>query len=237
MAPRSGSSLLTVDDAHWTPLRFLKVTTGSESSGDEFGVLEDDRCIDTRVFQQRQFVHELVFACSPPPSPRSQISHALLTRAEWCAIHTVARCELGLLPVIKTTEGRSPSVLALIGARWTVFRLPPSVPSSRFTQTRHSAASCFLKPNMAKKKVLDGRCNVSPELKSHSPVRQRTGSRISRSTDPPRRGTQRRRQTTAPWSRSSGRADSPCSQRTESIYDSEPDLWKLYLDEDGSYCL
>ena len=30
-----------------TPLRFFKVATGSESSGDEFGVLEDDRCIDT----------------------------------------------------------------------------------------------------------------------------------------------------------------------------------------------
>ena len=36
---------------------------------------------------------------------------------------------------------------------------------------------------------------VSPALKFHSSVRQRTGSRISRGTDPARRGTQRRRQT------------------------------------------
>ena len=32
-----------------------------------------------------------------------------------------------------------------------------------------------------------------------------------------------------PWSGSSGRADSPCSGRTNSIYDSEPDFWKWDL--------
>ena len=63
-----------MDDAHWTPLRFFKVATGSESSGDEFGVLEDDRCIDTGVFQQSYKAHELVLACSPPPPLRPQIS-------------------------------------------------------------------------------------------------------------------------------------------------------------------
>ena len=45
----------------------------------EFGILEDDRCIDTGIFQRRYLVHELVFACSPPPPPRFQISHTILT--------------------------------------------------------------------------------------------------------------------------------------------------------------
>ena len=67
MALSSSSSLLTVDDAHWTPPQFFKVATGMESSGSEFGVLEDDRCIDTGVFQQRYLVHEFVSACSLPP--------------------------------------------------------------------------------------------------------------------------------------------------------------------------
>ena len=56
------SSPLMVDDAHWTPPRFFKAATWSESSGDELGILEDDRCIDTGVFQRRYLVHELVFA-------------------------------------------------------------------------------------------------------------------------------------------------------------------------------
>ena len=59
MAWRSGLSLPAVDD--WTPPRSLKVATGSESSGDEFGILEDGRCVDTGVFQQRCLVHELGF--------------------------------------------------------------------------------------------------------------------------------------------------------------------------------
>ena len=71
----SSSPLRTADCANWTPLRFFNVATGSESSGDEFGVLEDDRRIDTGVFQQRHLVHELVLACSPPPPPRPQISY------------------------------------------------------------------------------------------------------------------------------------------------------------------
>ena len=47
MSLRSGLSLPAVDDAHWTPPRFLKVATGSECSGKEFGILEDDQCLDT----------------------------------------------------------------------------------------------------------------------------------------------------------------------------------------------
>ena len=39
-----------------------------------------------------------------------------------------------------------------------------------------------------------------------------------------------------PSSRCWGRADSPRSGRTDSIYDSDPDLWKLRLDVDGEKC-
>ena len=70
-------------------------------SEDEFGILVDDRCIDTGAFQPRYLVHELVFACSPPPPPRPRVSHTILTQADWCSTRAVARCELGLLPVIQ----------------------------------------------------------------------------------------------------------------------------------------
>ena len=62
----------------------------------------DDRCIDTGAFQPRYLVHELVFACSPPPPPRPRVSHTILTQADWCSTRALARCELGLLPVIQT---------------------------------------------------------------------------------------------------------------------------------------
>ena len=57
----SNSPSSSTDCADWTPARFLKVATGPESSGDEFGILEDDRCIDTGVYQQRYLSHELVY--------------------------------------------------------------------------------------------------------------------------------------------------------------------------------
>ena len=41
-------------------------------SEDEFGILVDDRCIDTGAFQPRYLVHELVFACRPPPAAAPQ---------------------------------------------------------------------------------------------------------------------------------------------------------------------
>ena len=71
---------LRMDEARRTSLRFLKAA-GSESSGDEFGISEDDRCINTEVFQRRYLVHGLVFACSPHPPTRLQISHTVLTQA------------------------------------------------------------------------------------------------------------------------------------------------------------
>ena len=41
------------------------------------GILVEDRSIDTGVFQPRYLVHELVFACSPPPAaaPQGQPSY------------------------------------------------------------------------------------------------------------------------------------------------------------------
>ena len=88
----SGSLLSTVPCADWTPLRFFTVPT-AESSGT--GVLEDDTCIDTGVFQQPYLLHELVLARSPPPPPCPQISHTILSQADWCVVRAVASCELG----------------------------------------------------------------------------------------------------------------------------------------------
>ena len=106
MALRSGSSLLTVDDAHWTRPRFFKVATGSESSGDGFGVLEDERCIDTGK-RSSSNATSCTSCFSPAARLRrraSQISHTILTQAEWCAIRAVTRLELELLTAIKTAE-------------------------------------------------------------------------------------------------------------------------------------
>ena len=51
--------------------RFIKVAVGMESSDDEFGILEDERCIDKGVFQNRYLLDELVFACSDVPPRHS----------------------------------------------------------------------------------------------------------------------------------------------------------------------
>ena len=98
IVPKDGCSsswprrLSNMGEACKTPLRFFKAATEGESSGDEFGILEDDRCIGAGVFQRRYLVHELVFACPPPP-PRLQTSHTILTQADFCAVRAVARCE------------------------------------------------------------------------------------------------------------------------------------------------
>ena len=49
-------------------VRFTKMAVGMECSDDEFRIWEDERCIDTSVFQNRYFWQEFVFACSHLPA-------------------------------------------------------------------------------------------------------------------------------------------------------------------------
>ena len=42
-------------NAEWMPPRLFKQANGPGSSGDEYGILEDDRWVDKGVFQQRYF--------------------------------------------------------------------------------------------------------------------------------------------------------------------------------------
>ena len=88
-----------MDEARRTPPRFFKAATESESLG--------RRTSDTGIIQPRYLVHELVFACSPRPPPRFQISDTILTQADWCAVRAVARCEQGFLSVITTVGSGS----------------------------------------------------------------------------------------------------------------------------------
>ena len=117
-------------------------------------------------------MHELVFACRPlpPPRPTRSATLSLLKPGEWCATRAVARCELGLLPVIKNVETgdrvflqkrplfgvtvlaglypwrlKGQSKCCARGGRSSA-HLPQS--SSRFPQTRYSALLCLLVPNM-----------------------------------------------------------------------------------------
>ena len=39
-------------------VRFTRTVVGWRSSDDEFGILEDERCIDTGVFQERYLLHK-----------------------------------------------------------------------------------------------------------------------------------------------------------------------------------
>ena len=82
MTPCSSSSSPSASCADRAPARFFKVATGPERSGDDFGILEDSRCVDTRIFQQRYLLHELVSACSELPGAayRSQLYHPVSTR-------------------------------------------------------------------------------------------------------------------------------------------------------------
>ena len=80
----------------WTerrPAPFFKEAACPEISGDEFWILEDDRCIDTGVFQRRYLLHEMVFACSQPPLQQPRISYTILTQVDCSAVRAAARCE------------------------------------------------------------------------------------------------------------------------------------------------
>ena len=50
----------------------------------------------------RNLLHELVFACSHPLTRQPQISFAILTDADCCAVRTAARWEAALLPAVGT---------------------------------------------------------------------------------------------------------------------------------------
>ena len=99
----SDSQSSSADCADGTPARFFKQATGPEISLVEFGILEDDRCIDTGVFQQCYLLHELVFACSSPPPQQPQISCTILST------------ELGLLPVVNTGNGGTRVLVRTVG--------------------------------------------------------------------------------------------------------------------------
>ena len=62
-------------------VRFTKMAVGMESSDDEFGILEDERCIGT--------------ACCHPPPLRSHFSFTILTQTDWCALRTVCQMRSG----------------------------------------------------------------------------------------------------------------------------------------------
>ena len=87
------------------PARYTKVAVGMESSGEEFGILEDERCTYKGVFQNRCLVHESVLACDDIP-PRPHISFILLTQSDRRALRTVARCEGALLRVAGAMRAR-----------------------------------------------------------------------------------------------------------------------------------
>ena len=81
----------SMDGARRTPPRFFKEATEGESSGDEFGILEDDRCIDTGI---SSVAISCTSWCSPAAhSRRCALRSAILTQDEWCAVGAVARCQ------------------------------------------------------------------------------------------------------------------------------------------------
>ena len=55
-----------------------------------------------------------MFACRQPPPQQPQISYTILTQADWCAVRTVARCELGLLLVVNTMEAGARDLVKLV---------------------------------------------------------------------------------------------------------------------------
>ena len=134
---------------------FFKEAAGPESS-EEFGILVDDRCIDTGVFQPRYLVHEpyhpdssrlVLHSCSGPmqdgPSPSRPDGGG--------------RFSSGL-----GTNSKSGHGATFFSAHSS--RLPLSTEPERSDLADHSHA-------MEKKEVLDGRCFMPLGLQSHSAAR------------------------------------------------------------------
>ena len=69
------------------PARFFKQAAGPESSSDELGILEDDRCIDTEVFQKRYLRVGVCLQPIPPQQPR--ISYTIRNQTDCCAVHGI----------------------------------------------------------------------------------------------------------------------------------------------------
>ena len=117
---------------------------------------------------------------------RSVALHLGFAKRPFCGVAVLA----GLYPW--RLKGQNKCASAVDG-------LPPTSlspqQSFRSSPTLGSVVSLGAQHAKEKKEVLDGRCVVSLGLKFRPAVRERTRSRISRGTNPPRRGTQRRRQT------------------------------------------
>ena len=100
-----------------------KLRQGSESSGERIWSLGGRSMYRHRALPATLPRARVCFRLAARPrAPRLQMSHTILTQAEWCAIRAVARCELGLPPSHQDHGGRSSSVLALIGVWNAVLR-------------------------------------------------------------------------------------------------------------------
>ena len=103
MAEWAGSTSRPMTGTERRQARFLKEAAGPESSGDESGILEDDRCIDTGVFQKGCLLHELSIRLQPTPAAAAtnQLHYPDSSRLV-PKDSRGARCETGLLPVART---------------------------------------------------------------------------------------------------------------------------------------
>ena len=153
----------------------------------------DDRCIDTGAFQPRCLVHELVFACSPPPAAALQ-GQPFYSDSSRLVLHPCSGpMRIGPSPGHPDRCDRLSSVLALTHDQDTVLRnkyarmkqsnchntfLSPQQPSPSSTKPCRSepADLCHAMENQD---VLDGRYTMPLGLQFHSAVRQRTESRLS----------------------------------------------------------
>ena len=82
MALRPSSSPLKEDEARRTPPRFFKAATGSESSGDEFAILEED---SASTQESSSDATSCTSWFSPAAHRRApQISHTFLTQKPTC---------------------------------------------------------------------------------------------------------------------------------------------------------
>ena len=99
----------SVDKARKTPLRFVKAATEGEISGDEFGILEDVRCIDTLSRARVGVRLQAAPAAAPPDQQYFPDSRRLVCRSRSGSLRA------GTPPSHHDHGLGIPSVLALIG--------------------------------------------------------------------------------------------------------------------------